>query len=120
MDDYWKEVENITSSGGEAAKGEGGGGEGGEGETQEEQQKIPEGKIHRVPRIDPRETHTSPFSFHPAVDRLYFLFLIYRVVAEFDHRQVWACVSRQWAAERRQCTVKKGSMEKGNDPEKRL
>ncbi|XP_054474618.1 rho GTPase-activating protein 18 isoform X2 [Anoplopoma fimbria] len=39
MDDYWKEVENITSSGGEAGRGEGGG----EGETQEEeQQKIPE------------------------------------------------------------------------------
>ncbi|XP_042246916.1 rho GTPase-activating protein 18 [Thunnus thynnus] len=39
MDDYWKEVENITRSGGEAGRGEGGG----EGEVQEEeQQKIPE------------------------------------------------------------------------------
>ncbi|XP_068565016.1 rho GTPase-activating protein 18 isoform X3 [Cebidichthys violaceus] len=39
MDDYWKEVENITRSGGEAGRGEGGG----EGEMQEEeQQKIPE------------------------------------------------------------------------------
>ncbi|XP_075940908.1 rho GTPase-activating protein 18 isoform X1 [Anarhichas minor] len=39
MDDYWKEVENITRSGGEAGRGEGGG----EGEIQEEeQQKIPE------------------------------------------------------------------------------
>lgn len=45
MDDYWKEVENITRSGGEAGRGEGGG----EGEVQEEeQQKIPEGKIHCV------------------------------------------------------------------------
>ncbi|XP_067337679.1 rho GTPase-activating protein 18 isoform X2 [Channa argus] len=41
MEDYWKEVENITHSGGEAGKGEGGG----EGELQEEeQQKIPEGE----------------------------------------------------------------------------
>lgn len=39
MDDYWKEVENITHSGGAAGRGEGGG----EGEVQEEeQQKIPE------------------------------------------------------------------------------
>ncbi|XP_040920570.1 rho GTPase-activating protein 18 [Toxotes jaculatrix] len=38
MDDYWKEVENITHSGGGAGRGEGGG----EGEVQEEQQKIPE------------------------------------------------------------------------------
>ncbi|XP_053193472.1 rho GTPase-activating protein 18 [Scomber japonicus] len=39
MDDYWKEVEHITCSGGGAGKGEGGG----EGEVQEEeQQKIPE------------------------------------------------------------------------------
>ncbi|XP_070705181.1 rho GTPase-activating protein 18 isoform X1 [Pempheris klunzingeri] len=39
MDDYWKEVENITGSGGEAGRGDGGG----EGEVQEEeQQKIPE------------------------------------------------------------------------------
>ncbi|XP_037305168.2 rho GTPase-activating protein 18 isoform X1 [Pungitius pungitius] len=39
MDDYWKEVENITSSGEEAGRGEGGV----EGEMQEEeQQKIPE------------------------------------------------------------------------------
>ncbi|XP_042338797.1 rho GTPase-activating protein 18-like, partial [Plectropomus leopardus] len=39
MDDYWKEVENITRSGGGAGRGEGGG----EGEAQEEeQQKIPE------------------------------------------------------------------------------
>ncbi|XP_028461150.1 rho GTPase-activating protein 18 isoform X1 [Perca flavescens] len=39
MDDYWKEVENITRSGGGAGRGEGGG----EGEVQEEeQQKIPE------------------------------------------------------------------------------
>ncbi|XP_030261355.1 rho GTPase-activating protein 18 isoform X2 [Sparus aurata] len=39
MDDYWKEVENITRSGGEAGRGEGGG----EGEVpEEEQQKIPE------------------------------------------------------------------------------
>lgn len=48
MDDYWKEVENISRSGG----GEGGGGAGrgeGAGETQEEeQQKIPEGRIHCV------------------------------------------------------------------------
>lgn len=44
MDDYWKEVENITSSGGEAGRGEGGG----EGEMQEEeQQKTPEGKKKR-------------------------------------------------------------------------
>lgn len=41
MDDYWKEVENITRSGGEEAAGRGEGG--GEGEVQEEeQQKIPE------------------------------------------------------------------------------
>ncbi|XP_069014570.1 rho GTPase-activating protein 18 isoform X1 [Embiotoca jacksoni] len=39
MDDYWKEVENITRSGGGAGRGEGGG----EAEVQEEeQQKIPE------------------------------------------------------------------------------
>uniref|UniRef100_A0A8D3A5J9 Rho GTPase activating protein 18 n=1 Tax=Scophthalmus maximus TaxID=52904 RepID=A0A8D3A5J9_SCOMX len=39
MDDYWKEVENITRSVGEAGRGEGGG----EGEVQEEEQhKIPE------------------------------------------------------------------------------
>ncbi|CAJ1077342.1 rho GTPase-activating protein 18 isoform X2 [Xyrichtys novacula] len=39
MDDYWKEVENITRSGGGAGRGEGGG----EGDVQEEeQQKIPE------------------------------------------------------------------------------
>lgn len=39
MDDYWKEVENITRSGGGATRGEGVG----EGEVQEEeQQKIPE------------------------------------------------------------------------------
>lgn len=39
MDDYWKEVENISFSGG--------GGERGEGEVQEEEsQKIPEGEIH--------------------------------------------------------------------------
>ncbi|XP_059213217.1 rho GTPase-activating protein 18 [Centropristis striata] len=39
MDDYWKEVEHISRSGGEAGRGEGGG----EGEVQEEeQQKIPE------------------------------------------------------------------------------
>uniref|UniRef100_A0A8C9WTV2 Rho GTPase activating protein 18 n=1 Tax=Sander lucioperca TaxID=283035 RepID=A0A8C9WTV2_SANLU len=39
MDDYWKEVENITRSGGGAGRGEGGG----EREVQEEeQQKIPE------------------------------------------------------------------------------
>lgn len=39
MDDYWKEVENITRSGEGAGRGEGGG----EGEVQEEeQQKIPE------------------------------------------------------------------------------
>ncbi|CAK6962571.1 rho GTPase-activating protein 18 [Scomber scombrus] len=39
MDDYWKEVEHITCSGGGAGRGEGGG----EGEVQEEeQQKIPE------------------------------------------------------------------------------
>lgn len=45
MDDYWKEVENITCSGGEAGRGEGGG----EGEVQEdEQQKIPEGRLHGV------------------------------------------------------------------------
>lgn len=45
MDDYWKEVENISRSGGEAGRGEGGG----EGEAQEEeQQKIPEGRIRRV------------------------------------------------------------------------
>lgn len=45
MDDYWTEVENITRSGeGGAARGEGGG------EVQEEeQQKIPEGRIHQVP-----------------------------------------------------------------------
>lgn len=43
MDDYWKEVENITRSGGGAGRGEGGG----EREVQEEeQQKIPEGRIH--------------------------------------------------------------------------
>lgn len=41
MDDYWKEVENITRTGGGAARGDGGG----EGEVQEEeQQKIPEGR----------------------------------------------------------------------------
>lgn len=40
MDDYWKEVENITSSGGGAGR---------EGEVQEEeQQKIPEGRIQCV------------------------------------------------------------------------
>lgn len=45
MDDYWKEVEQITCSGGGAGRGEGGG----EGEVQEEeQQKIPEGKKHCV------------------------------------------------------------------------
>ena len=46
MDDYWKEVENITrSGGGGAGRGEGGG----EGEVQEEeQQKIPEGRIQHV------------------------------------------------------------------------
>lgn len=45
MDDYWKEVENITRSGGGAGRGEGGG----EGEVQEEeQQKIPEGRRHCV------------------------------------------------------------------------
>lgn len=45
MDDYWKEVENITRTGGGAGRGEGGG----EGEVQEEeQQKIPEGRIHCV------------------------------------------------------------------------
>lgn len=39
MDDYWKEVENISFSGGA--------GERGEGEVQEEEsQKIPEGEIH--------------------------------------------------------------------------
>lgn len=39
MDDYWREVENITRSGGEAGRGDGGG----EGEVpEEEQQKIPE------------------------------------------------------------------------------
>ncbi|XP_063758654.1 rho GTPase-activating protein 18 isoform X2 [Eleginops maclovinus] len=39
MDDYWKEVENITRSGGGAGRGDAGG----EGEVQEEeQQKIPE------------------------------------------------------------------------------
>ncbi|XP_041814332.1 rho GTPase-activating protein 18 isoform X3 [Chelmon rostratus] len=39
MDDYWKEVENITCSGGGAGRGDGGG----EGEVQEEeQQKVPE------------------------------------------------------------------------------
>uniref|UniRef100_A0A668A2R6 Rho GTPase activating protein 18 n=1 Tax=Myripristis murdjan TaxID=586833 RepID=A0A668A2R6_9TELE len=39
MDDYWKEVENITRSGGAAGRADGGG----EGEAQEEeQQKIPE------------------------------------------------------------------------------
>ncbi len=42
MDDYWTELGNINSSGGEAGKGEGGG----DGEVQvEEQQKIPEGRI---------------------------------------------------------------------------
>ncbi|XP_028253807.1 rho GTPase-activating protein 18 isoform X2 [Parambassis ranga] len=41
MDDYWKEVENITRSGDGAGRGEGGGE--GEGESQEEeQQKFPE------------------------------------------------------------------------------
>lgn len=45
MDDYWKEVENITRSGEGAGRGEGGG----EGEVQEEEQpKIPEGRIHCV------------------------------------------------------------------------
>lgn len=45
MDDYWKEVENITSSGEGAGRGEGGG----EGEAQEEeQQKTPEGEIRCV------------------------------------------------------------------------
>lgn len=45
MDDYWKEVENITRSGGEAGRGEGGG----EGEVpEEEQQKIPEGRKHCI------------------------------------------------------------------------
>ena len=45
MDDYWKEVENITSSGGGAGRGDAGG----EGEVpEEEQQKIPEGRIRRV------------------------------------------------------------------------
>lgn len=45
MDDYWKEVENITRSGGEAGRGEGGG----EGEVpEEEQQKIPEGRKHFI------------------------------------------------------------------------
>ncbi|XP_010793475.1 rho GTPase-activating protein 18 isoform X3 [Notothenia coriiceps] len=39
MDDYWKEVENITSSGGGSGRGDAGG----EGEVpEEEQQKIPE------------------------------------------------------------------------------
>lgn len=43
MDDYWKEVENITRSGEGTGRSEGGG----EGEVQEEeQQKTPEGKIH--------------------------------------------------------------------------
>lgn len=41
MDDYWKEVENITRTGGGSGRGDGGG----EGEVQEEeQQKIPEGR----------------------------------------------------------------------------
>lgn len=41
MDDYWKELENISHSAGGAARGEGGG------EMQEEeQQKIPEGRRH--------------------------------------------------------------------------
>lgn len=45
MDDYWKEVENITCSGGGAGRGDGGG----EGEVQEEeQQKVPEGRRHCV------------------------------------------------------------------------
>lgn len=45
MDDYWKEVENIASSGEGAGRGEGGG----EGEVQEEeQQKTPEGRIRCV------------------------------------------------------------------------
>lgn len=41
MDDYWKEVENITSSGEGAGRGEGD-------VQEEEQQKTPEGKIRRV------------------------------------------------------------------------
>lgn len=41
MDDYWKEVENITRTRGGAGRVDGGG----EGEVQEEeQQKIPEGR----------------------------------------------------------------------------
>lgn len=41
MDDYWKELENISRSAAGAGRGEGGG------ETQEEeQQKIPEGRRH--------------------------------------------------------------------------
>lgn len=46
MDDYWKEVENISrSGGGGAGRGDGGG----EGEVpEEEQQKIPEGRRRRV------------------------------------------------------------------------
>lgn len=41
MDDFWKELENISHSAGGGGRGEGGG------ETQEEeQQKIPEGRRH--------------------------------------------------------------------------
>lgn len=45
MDDFWKEVENISRSGGEAARGEAGG----EGDVQEEEQpKAPEGRTRRA------------------------------------------------------------------------
>lgn len=55
MDDYWKEVENITRSGVAAGRGEGGG----EGEVQEEEQhKIPEGR-YTVGRIDLKRRYFS-------------------------------------------------------------
>lgn len=57
MDDFWKELENISHSAGGAGRGEGGG------ETQEEeQQKIPEGRRHGVQsRLDSANLTIPPF-----------------------------------------------------------
>lgn len=40
MDDYWKEVKNITDSAGAGERGEGDA-------QEEEQQKIPEGEVNK-------------------------------------------------------------------------
>ena len=57
MDDYWKEVENIT-------QGAGRGDSGGEGDVQEEEQnKTPEGRIHCV-HGQTSKGHALHFLFH--------------------------------------------------------